>query len=54
MKYKESTILITGAGTGMGLEAAKWFSAQGSRVVILRYLRSPEEALLMVNQATGA
>ena len=35
MNFKESTILITGAGTGMGLAAAKWFSAQGSRVVMV-------------------
>jgi short-subunit dehydrogenase involved in D-alanine esterification of teichoic acids len=25
MNFKESTVLITGAGTGMGLEAAKYF-----------------------------
>lgn len=35
MNYKESTVLITGAGTGMGLAAAKWFSEQGSKVVMV-------------------
>ncbi|WP_316779495.1 SDR family NAD(P)-dependent oxidoreductase [Pedobacter antarcticus] len=35
MNFKESTVLITGAGTGMGLAAAKWFSEQGSRVVMV-------------------
>jgi uncharacterized oxidoreductase len=33
MNFKESTVLITGAGTGMGIEAAKWFSEQGSKAV---------------------
>jgi uncharacterized oxidoreductase len=35
MNFRESTVLITGAGTGMGLEAAKWFSKQGSQVVMV-------------------
>lgn len=35
MNFKESTIMITGAGTGMGLAAAKWFSEQGSRVLMI-------------------
>lgn len=35
MNFKESTVLITGAGTGMGLAAAKRFSEQGSRVVMV-------------------
>lgn len=35
MDFKENTVLITGAGTGIGLEAAKWFSEQGSRVVMV-------------------
>ena len=51
MNFKESTVLITGAGTGMGLEAAKWFSAQGSRVVMVarNEARLKEEATKLKN-----
>lgn len=35
MKTSGNTILITGAGTGMGLAAAKAFSAQGNTVVMV-------------------
>ncbi|UII26736.1 SDR family NAD(P)-dependent oxidoreductase [Fulvivirga maritima] len=34
MNLKNNTILITGAGTGMGLAAAKWFSEQGNHVIM--------------------
>ncbi|MCI0922537.1 SDR family NAD(P)-dependent oxidoreductase [Sphingobacterium rhinopitheci] len=32
---KGNTILITGAATGMGLSAAKWFSEQGNKVILV-------------------
>jgi len=32
---KRNTILITGAATGMGLSAAKWFSEQGNNVILV-------------------
>lgn len=35
MKTAGRTVLITGAGTGMGLEAAKRFSAMDSRVIMV-------------------
>jgi uncharacterized oxidoreductase len=35
MKTTGRTVLITGAGTGMGLEAAKRFSALGSHVIMV-------------------
>ena len=35
MNLTGHTVLITGAGTGMGLEAAKQFAARGNRVVMV-------------------
>lgn len=35
MKTSGNTILITGAGTGMGLEAAKQFDAMGNKVIMV-------------------
>ena len=35
MKTSGNTILITGAGTGMGLEAAKQFDALGNKVIMV-------------------
>ncbi|MEN2398716.1 SDR family NAD(P)-dependent oxidoreductase [Flavobacterium sp. MC2016-06] len=35
MNLQNKTILITGAGTGMGLAAAKWFSEQGNKVIMV-------------------
>lgn len=35
MNLRNNTILITGAGTGMGLAAAKWFSKQGNNVILV-------------------
>jgi uncharacterized oxidoreductase len=35
MKLQNNTILITGAGTGMGLAAAKWFSGAGNKVIMI-------------------
>lgn len=35
MKLQNNTILITGAGTGMGLAAAKWFVEQGNSVIMV-------------------
>lgn len=51
MNFKENTILFTGTGTGMGLDAAKWFSAQGSRMVMVarNESRLKEEATKLKN-----
>jgi Short-chain dehydrogenase involved in D-alanine esterification of lipoteichoic acid and wall teichoic acid (D-alanine transfer protein) len=35
MILQNNTILITGAGTGMGLAAAKWFAGQGNKVILV-------------------
>lgn len=35
MKISKNTILITGAGTGMGLEAAKQFDAIGNKIIMV-------------------
>jgi uncharacterized oxidoreductase len=35
MNLQNKTILITGAGTGMGLAAAKWFAEQGNKVIMV-------------------
>jgi short-subunit dehydrogenase involved in D-alanine esterification of teichoic acids len=35
MKTTGNTILITGAGTGMGLEAAKQFSQRGNTIIMV-------------------
>jgi uncharacterized oxidoreductase len=35
MNAQNNTILISGAGTGMGLAAAQWFSSQGDHVIMV-------------------
>lgn len=35
MNLQNNTILITGAGTGMGLAAAKWFAQNGNKVIMV-------------------
>lgn len=35
MKIKDKVILITGAGSGMGAECARYFSEQGAKIIIL-------------------
>lgn len=44
MKLSGNTVLVTGAGTGMGLEAARRFSALGNRVVMVARNRERLEA----------
>jgi uncharacterized oxidoreductase len=35
MNLINNTVLITGAGTGMGLAAAKWFAKEGNKVIMV-------------------
>jgi uncharacterized oxidoreductase len=51
-----NTILVTGAGTGMGLEAARQFSGRGNRVVMVarNAARLESEAARLENVSTFA
>ncbi|MBB5645052.1 SDR family oxidoreductase [Pedobacter cryoconitis] len=51
MKTTKNTILITGGGTGMGLEAAKQFSQAGNKVIMIarNEKRLKEEAAKLPN-----
>jgi uncharacterized oxidoreductase len=46
------TVLITGTGTGMGLEAAKHFAARGNRVVMVA--RNEERLRREADRVDGA
>lgn len=52
MRLSGHTVLITGAGTGMGLEAAKQFSRRGNRVIMVA--RNEERLRREAGQLDGA
>ena len=56
MKTTGNTILITGAGTGMGLEAAKQFSQRGNTIIMVarNKERLQAEAARLENASTFA
>jgi uncharacterized oxidoreductase len=56
MQTTGNTILITGAGTGMGLEAAKQFSQRGNRIIMVarNQDRLQAEAALLENASVFA
>ncbi|SNT52155.1 3-oxoacyl-ACP reductase [Rhodococcoides kyotonense] len=52
MKFEEQTVLVTGAGRGLGSAIARAFAAQGARVVV-DYRRSEEAAEKLAAEIGG-
>lgn len=54
MKTNENTVLVTGGGSGIGLETAKLFSAKGNKVIIAgRDIHKLNDALLLLPGTTA-
>ncbi len=52
MNISEQTVLVTGAGRGLGLSIARAFAAQGARVVV-NYRRSKDKAEALATDMGG-
>lgn len=52
MNFDEQTVVVTGAGRGLGTAIARAFAAQGSRVVV-NYLRSKDSAEALAAEIGG-